>query len=229
MSRYYEFDDKKLPSVTSIISYCTDEFGLRKWAVNCAIDEIREWAEQESFVFKIDDFLEVLESAKDASNRISKEALEVGSDVHNYIEHYYKENKLTFLNSEQTKDAIYAFNNWDKDFNVTPIETEHTVYSDRWAGTLDLICDLTIKDDRKRYVIDFKTSKSLYKESSYQVAAYRSQCESDGCALVRLDKETGEYQFKDTTKTYEQDLKVFNLMAELFLERQPRVKKQVLG
>ena len=125
------------------------------------------------------------------------------------------------------------------------IEVEKTVYAYRWAGTLDFYGYF----DDKLYVIDWKTSKprnkksgkGIYPESRYQVAAYRSAMERKvniekieplswhepkGCGVLRLDKETGMPDWTDTSKRYEQDLRVFNAMVELYFLRHPIVAKR---
>ena len=92
--------------------------------------------------------------------------------------------------------------------------------------------------DDKEYVLDWKTSKKLYKESHYQVAKYRelynylsfpkvgSKSCVMGCGIVRIDKKTGLPEFRDTTKTYKKDLAVFEAMVDLFYLRHPRLRKE---
>jgi hypothetical protein len=116
------------------------------------------------------------------------------------------------------------------------------VYGNGWAGTLDFVGYL----NGKLYVIDFKTNKGkVYKEAHYQVAAYRScvvlveqdrytdgsyarsetEIRPEGCGVLRLDKETGMPEWKDTSKTYLQDLEVFNNMVTLYFSKHPRIAK----
>lgn len=75
------------------------------------------------------------------------------------------------------------------------IATEDTVYTDRYAGTRDWKVELKWKEQEGIYTIDFKTSARLYPEYRWQVSAYASV---DGTkpGLLRLDKQTGEYEFK---------------------------------
>jgi len=48
----------------------------------------------------------------------------------------------------------------------------------------------------------------------------------EGSAIIRLDKETGEFEFKDFSKRYESDLNIFNKMVELFFARHPILAKK---
>ena len=82
--------------------------------------------------------------------------------------------------------------------------------------------------DGKKYVIDWKSSKAIY-ASDYgpQIAAYRSTFDDvEGCGILRLDKLTGEPEWKDFSKRYESDLNIFNKMVELYFARHPIIAKK---
>ena len=147
----------------------------------------------------------------------------------------------------QAMNSFNAFNAWQKEHNLKPIALEQTVYGDGWAGTLDFYGYF----DSKLYVIDWKSSKAHYPEMRYQVAAYlwaiRQQIIGKydptfeewpfvernylpkGCGVLRLDKETGLPHWKDTSKSYEQDLRIFNRMVDLYFERHPIIRKRARG
>lgn len=250
---YYKKDEWLYPSVTKIIDDCTDKSApLMGWATGEMGKWIRkncEFIEDDNM-----DFFNVSEddlgSARFAYKDVSQEALDVGSEVHHAIEKYlggilektrgpeYADDIIDGL-SGQSANAFGAFLQWADEHNLKPIALEQTVYGDGWGGTLDF----TGYFDGKLYVIDWKSSKAHYPEMRYQVAAYRwatteknagsivggnrpypSQ-EVQGCGVLRLDKETGLPDWKDTSKSYEQDLKTFNAMVELFFARHPRIKK----
>ena len=189
---------------------------------------------------------------------VSQKALDIGSEVHNAIEVYLKReiarkddgephwditDPIYAKLSRQAMNAFNAFNAWQKEHNLKPISLEQTVYGDGWAGTLDFYGYF----DSKLYVIDWKSSKAHYPEMRYQVAAYRWAMqemndedyasishdykghEIRGCGILRLDKETGLPDWKDTSKSYEQDLKIFNRMVDLYFERHPIIRKRARG
>jgi len=261
----YTKDGIKYPRCTQIISDCTDKSGaLTQWAANCCV----EWIRENGFLDQDLDYViteDQLNSARFAYKTVQDKALDVGSQVHAFIELYLnaKINKSeTILKmvdkyeklSGEVQNAFDAFQNWEKDHNLKPIELEKTVYGDRWAGTLDFYGYF----DDKLYVIDWKTSKpknkktgkGIYPEMRYQVAAYRSartylptekpkdfdehaakeakrlSNPIEGCGVLRLDKTTGICDWCDTSKTYEQDLRVFNRMVDLYFERHPIVAKR---
>jgi len=78
--------------------------------------------------------------------------------------------------------AEYAFESWQTwraSVELEPLHIEQTLYSKEheYAGTADLIAFVNLKDERHDYgrtlaVIDWKTGKRHYPESSIQSAAY---------------------------------------------------------
>ena len=255
MARYPRQDDpggkNVIPSVTEIISDCTDKSGaLTQWAANmCKLwiqencDALSDWDENNEERLYYEVFDSDLEKARFNFKTVSQKALDIGSEVHAKIELYLKEqlkgnhpsgyNMATTIEDEQAQNSFIAFLKWAEEHNVKPIRLEQTVYSHDglWAGTLDLNCWL----NGKRYIIDFKTSKAFYPEHRYQVAAYRLAIEDEtlheedfpeGCGILRLDKESGKPSWHDTSKTFEKDLRVFQAMFELYKLRHPIIIKR---
>jgi len=267
----YEKEGIKYPRCTQIISDCTDKSGaLIQWGANCVVEWIRENCDKfyneyeegtQDKTYIIDDY--VLNQARFAYKTVSDKALDVGSEVHNAIEVFLKReiarkddgephwditDPIYAKLSKQAMTAFNAFNAWQKEHNLKPIELEKTVWGCRWAGTLDFYGYF----DDKKFVIDWKTSKpknkktgkGIYPENRYQVAAYRSEMnkeiisgwnchqkfrdfvdenEIQGCGVLRLDKETGMPDWNDTSKSYERDLQIYNAMVELYFLRHPRI------
>ena len=240
MARYPKQDDPNgenvVPSVTEIISDCTNKGGgLTQWAANCCAEHIKNWVSDPECPYTGQEILDVLDKARFAHKTVSDKALDVGSEVHNAIEMHLQDKPFN-LTTKQAENAFQAFCKWELDVALKPFELEKTVWGSRWAGT----CDFIGLYDDKLFVIDWKSSKAFYPEMRYQVAAYRDAIQTelsrestltfiDGCGILRLDKETGIPHFKDTSKTYEQDLKVFNAMVDLYFERHPLIAKRLRG
>ena len=248
----------KYPRCTNIISDCTDSSGaLTQWAANMVVEYMKEHLSDDPFCpYKGSEIFEKLEKARFNFRKVSQKALDIGSEVHDQIEKYLKAcmvgkslgETLSLVDamenlSEESKNAFGAFLKWKDENNLKPISLEQTVWGERWAGT----CDYLGYYKDKLYVIDWKTSKAFYPEMRYQVAAYRwaineknagsivggnrpypSQ-QIQGCGILRLDKETGMPEFKDTSKSYLDDLRVFNCMVELYFARHPRIRKRFEG
>ena len=185
----------------------------------------------------------MLDQARFSYKTVSQTALDVGSEVHAAIEKYLKgvmvgkgDHSEIWGDSscEQVANAFNAFLGWMEEHEVKPIALEQKLYGPYWAGT----CDFVGWFNGKVYVIDWKTSKAFYPEMRYQAAAYRWAWNhfgdgtdrrivpAEGCGVLRIDKETGIPEWKDTTKSYDKDLRVFNAMVELYMLRHPRISKK---
>jgi len=216
-----------LPSVTKIIGDFSDKSKVRaltQWSAN----QVVAWVKlncaktKGSFpYYRVSD--EQLNRARFNFRDVSDTALEVGSAVHKAAEEYLNIGKKIETDNAQIKSGFNAFLEWLYKNKVEPITVEETVYGNYWAGTLDLRCWLRMKGwkERKQYVIDFKTSKTLQKiDMGPQIAAYRSVFpDVQGSGILRLDKETGLNEWWDASGQYEKDLKVFNKMVELYMLR----------
>lgn len=223
MGRYYKINDKELPSVTTIIADCTDKSRpLTQWAANMTVEWIKKNCSKSDMMrYQVTE--DQLNEARFNFREISQEALDIGSAVHHAIETWLETGEEPKGLSEQALTAFVAFLEWAEKFEIETIATEQKVYSDCWAGTLDLKCKLL----GKQGIIDFKSSKSIYPEYRYQLAAYRSvDDDNEFHAVLRLDKETGYPEYKDFSKTYKKDLNVFNKMVALYFARHPRIAKK---
>ena len=230
MSRYYKYNGLELPSVTTITGQL-DKPALMPWAANCAIDYLIEDIDN-NVDHRFDIGLEwvtlssvhiTAESARKNYRTVSRKALDIGSRVHGAIEDYLNIGKEPYNPSDEVLSAFLAFLEWFDENNVQPIQAEKTVYGEKYAGTCDLVCLL----DGEKYLIDFKSSKGIYPEMRYQVAGYRQTDESiKGCGILRLDKITGLPEWKDTSSTYEDDRRVFNILVDLWWATHPRKRAQ---
>jgi len=236
MSRHYKIDGFELPSVTTIISDCSDKSGaLTQWAANMVVEWIRSHCRPSRITE--DTWIatgENLDEARFNFREVSKTALDIGSETHAWIENYLKTGKQSKIENDKVMAASVAFLEWKDEVQLQTIYLEQTVRGDYWAGTLDFLGWIKLKEwkERKLYVIDFKTSKAIYADSmGPQIAAYRSSVDTishttDGSGILRLDKETGLPEFKDFSKRYESDLNIFNKMVALYFARHPRIAKK---
>ena len=96
---------------------------------------------------------------------------------------------------------VKAFLGWEEECKPEWIYAERKVYCDKYkyAGTVDAVA----KINGRVCVIDFKTSKKIYKPYHLQVTAYAQAIKRmDGLRrwplgiILRLDKETGKFEHK---------------------------------
>ena len=227
--RYYKNKGKRYPRRTSIDGQL-DKPGLVYWSANCACDYILESLKLPQ-TLPIESTLPVIiESARKEWRKISKEARDIGSEVHAAIAVWLKTGKEPKDPSPEVLSGFVAFLEWIETWkSVKTLETEKTVYADRWAGTYDWLVRL----DGEVWLIDFKSSKEPknkkpYEEWRTQLAGYRSQePRAEHHAVLRLDKLTGFPDFYDLSEHYEQDLKVSNCLVDLWYLRHASFKQEI--
>lgn len=184
----YKVDGEPYLSVTKAIGVI-DKPALRWWYANqvyLAMVKDPGLGEQEAMA---------------APYRSSKKAMTRGTTIHSIIELYRDHGKQLNKAPEHIVPYVKAFYQWIKDNEVEVVEHERTVVSHkyRYAGTLDLLCQLN--GSKEKVVIDVKTSKdgNIYPESSLQVSAYINALQEEGEEVtngyVLALSESGTYTF----------------------------------
>jgi len=238
-SRYYKHDGVDKPSVTTICGLL-DKPALMYWAVNCCADYILDYVKlitnpelpdnPSGTLIRVEDLYPIIESSRKNFRNVSKKAMDIGSRVHDAIEQYLNTGREPFKPGDEVEAGFLSFLEWQDKHHFKSIATEQTIYGDRFAGTCDLICEL----DGKQYLIDFKTTNvaedsPAYPEHRYQVSAYRSCVPNvEGCGILYLHKTTGYPNWRDSSSTYESDLKVFNILVDLWYATHPNVSKRIV-
>jgi len=249
MPRYRKQGDTKgkkvIPSVTEIISDCTNSSGpLTQWAANMCKEWIVENANftGNSGVYYEIDYYRITEKELDEMRfnfrKVSQKALDIGSTVHGLIEEYlnlcmtegdfdYKEWMLSELNyGPEVFNAFNAFLDWESKHKLKPIALEQTVYINIDGYEIGGTLDYKGYFNDKIFIIDWKSSAGFYPEMRIQTAAYRSIHEdAEGNGVLRLDKSTGQPSWHDCSKSYEKDLEIFKTMARLYMMRHPKIAK----
>jgi hypothetical protein len=213
--RTYNIDGIEYISVTEIIGQIDKSDALKQWAVNVTLDYIK------NNIFNIGSIEQVKYIHKDISN----EAKEIGTEAHNIIEYCIKNNyfppdyEMTNYYNE-TINCLEAFHTFYNDHNIEWLESELVVWNKEYlyAGTLDAIAII----NGKKYIIDFKTSNAMRDGYDLQLAAYlyaynkTNEKKINNCAVLRLDKNMGIYEFKDFTKDIERKFQAFLKQVDFF-------------
>ena len=160
-----------VPSVTNIIGVL-DKPALPRWS---AIEVAKKaWELRLSLPeMEQDDAIDVL---KGAPWRKSTRAADRGTTIHAYLEARMLGLTPEIVEGEalRYRDAAEA---WLDDWQPEVIATERTVFGPDYAGTGDLWC----MRDGKVTIVDFKTSKAIYKEAALQIAAlWAAPVQADG-------------------------------------------------
>lgn len=220
MSRAYTIDGTDYPSVTTVLDCLGKGDALLHWAVKCATLYIRQ---NRGLGLSLD---ELLSKAEQNWKMAKEEAAGIGTEIHDLIEVYIKEGRdAVGKYRPEVTHGFLAFLEWEKAHGVKWIKSEMQIVSHvhGFAGTLDAIC---IYEDRP-YVIDFKSSKSFYDTFGMQIAAYRKAAEEmghtiEGTGILRLDKVTGEPEWKDYSKDYDKDVTAFLKLLDFYYHQKQR-------
>jgi hypothetical protein len=164
-----------------------------------------------------------LRKAKTAHRTVSKEATDIGSLAHDYIEKFIRNEKPELPVNEQARNCCMAAQDWMLKHKFQPLDPERKIYSRkyRYAGTLDCPCFI----DARLSICDWKSSKGFFPEMALQLAAYQAAWQEMGMGevrrryVIRLGKTDGAFEEKwFDHKTFRRDLKAF-LAAKTIYER----------
>jgi len=194
-----ELDMVQIPSVTRIIDACFPKH-LTDWAVKAGADA---YVETRAHDLEVSERVELITTAY---KKIGEEAANIGSRVHHWLRLYIDEAQPEeFESPEGGEKCIDAFREWEKSKQVKWEASERIVFQAaralRYAGTADALAEI----DGQKFVVDFKTSKKIYKSYHLQVAAYASALNEElgleydkgyQGLILRLDKESGKFQEK---------------------------------
>lgn len=222
MSRSYGIEGVEYPSVTTILGVLSKGDALLGWAAKCAVAYVRD----NHAAVGVETALKLAEfSWREARD----EAADIGTEIHNLIHKYIKFGRdATGSLRPEVENGFLAFLDWEKEHRVQWISTELQVVSrvHGFAGTLDAICLF----DGKKYLIDFKSSKGFYDGFDMQLAAYRVGAaelgnHTEGCGILRLDKETGVPEWKDYSDVQDQAQAAFVALVKFYyLQKNRRLK-----
>jgi hypothetical protein len=120
---------------------------------------------------------------------------------------------------DAAENSFIKYLDWRKRHDVQPIHTEQGFVSERYqyGGTIDCYCLL----DGRPTLVDFKTSKDIYDEHWYQVAAYRQLLEEasysvDEVRILQIGRANeGDFQERHRTDT-SVELRIFLAALEIY-------------
>jgi len=182
-----EFDEKKhvyrvegaiVPSVTGITGIIDKSGPLMWWGIGQALAYVEE--QLHKGVLDLTDEVERKKFFHDAHRahfRASKEATDIGTMAHEWIEKYLAGENPSAPKNKKLRATVESWREWAAPLNLIPIETEFKCYSKEngYAGTCDF--DGWVGDER--CIVDWKTGKAVYPEHKLQTAAYLAAREEE--------------------------------------------------
>lgn len=195
-------EKERLVSVTSALGIIDKSAALIYWSTGLARDyltaHLSELQEANPEV--------ALHMIKDASmlhKKAKEKAADIGTQIHDWIEHFIKDNKAPEL--PKTKEVVHginAFLEWVDQHKVKFLTSERCVYSKKYKYVGKMDADAIIGG--KRCLIDYKSSKALYSSYHYQTAAYQMADEEESGKpytgnrwLIRLGKDDGTFEAQE--------------------------------
>jgi len=212
--------------VTTVCNILSTGDALIQWAANCTAEYIAEHYEDN---MTPSDVKTLSNKARFSFRDVSKEARDIGSEVHEIISQYIKakihgdELDLTKYNTykDEVENGFLAFLDWEKINNVEWLDSEFVVHHDDlfYAGRVDGLCCI----NGRLTLVDFKTAKGFYDGYDLQLYAYKmavvymtnnliyfdpkifNETDELDIGVLRLDKETGLPEYKDYSEKYNPD------------------------
>lgn len=220
------YDGRRLTSVTTVLGIVSKGDAIPQWAVNQAIEYIRENLKGELTSEDVD---LILHGAKLRWRSVRQEAADIGTQAHNWIERYLKGENPEWPEHPNVRNSCEAAVKWIEQHHWITRAIEQQLYLPDLgvAG----ICDWWAEIDGELCVPDWKTSKALYGTYRYQTAAYAKAIEEEyGIKsrtrwLLRIDKETGEFEDLRIPKSeFAADYRAFKAAVQLY-KREQEVSK----
>lgn len=207
---------RRLAGVTTFIKIM-DKPALVRWAVRTTVEYIRENLEELQ-----NDPHQILQNAKEESDRQKDLAAEIGSAIHGWIEDHINGDNPEMPEDERVLQGVVHFLDWVSEHKVKFISSEQIVYSRTfdYVGTLDIIAEV----DGELCLIDIKTGNGIYAEVKMQTAAYRSAWQEEqkqelsGRWVWRISKETEEQYVERMNKKGKTDFAPFKPFEAVYLD-----------
>ena len=198
---------KRLKGVTTYTGQIDKSRPLIIWATKLFTAKIKELM-GEGVSFTPTDINSMLAVGEVAHREKKEEAASIGDYVHEFAEQYSKDRKEKEA-YERMKEELgdvptgmlapvqtgcVGFIGWLKREKVKILSAEKIVYSRKigFVGTYDAIVEI----NKKKYLADYKTAKSMYSEYIYQGSAYFKAYEEenpkiklDGVMVIGITKE----------------------------------------
>lgn len=192
----YTVEEEVIPSVTTILGIINKPM-LVNWAANTAVDYVAEIVKPGISLDEVQ-IASMLEGARKAPYQKKKDAGQIGTLVHQWVEDYIHGRNPETPTNEGIKKSVEQFLSWVNIYKVKFLVSEQPIYSKqyKYTGTLDFVCNI----DGDLYIGDLKTSKGIYSEYFIQTAAYRYARTEEfpsekykGQIIIRVGKD-GEFE-----------------------------------
>lgn len=204
-SHFYTINDDEtmLPGVTTALSSIAKP-ALVPWAAKTATDNIKEYLMQHATgrILTVEEIEKACLEGKNLYKKKSAEAADIGSRAHKAINAIVEGREPVV--DEETKIPVEAFRKYveTKALKIEMGDTKIASAIHKYGGSLDAIGI----EDGKVIIVDFKTSKAIYAEYAFQVAAYSYAFQETygldylpDALIIRVGKDKPDFEVKRVT------------------------------
>ncbi len=232
---YDDFDPewRVYPSVTTVIHAGVNKADvLTGWAVNCALEVFKEkiipGTEYDEVQLRT-----IAAEMKRARYAKKEKAADIGTISHDWINKYLERwiqngspQDAKLPTNDAASSCVTAALGWMKKSGFSPTLTERVIFSRQFGyiGMMDATSS-TASVYGQKAIVDWKSSKDLYPEYRFQLAAYlNAVAEETGIDpaeydrfLIKLGKEDGDFkEMKLPKEEYPRDLAAFLGMIPVY-------------
>ncbi len=238
--RLYWHKGKPVPSVSTVTKMFNNGIPFN-WPATRCVNYIK--SDMINPEFSLEDSLEF---AIEDAERYIQECSDLGTLIHDSVAQYFISGVREVVIPHDMLIDRYLItkmlNNlwkWIDKYHVVPILVEKAMSNDKYAGTLDLLCEIDSEaietkrwctahkvdfpqpHRRVRALLDWKVTKSYYDDMPIKLSAYKHLLHAkgypcDAMIIVRFSKDTGSLNVKDYTAEYEDSFITFDLACQLF-------------
>ena len=205
----YLLEGKSVPGASSISGILPKPW-MAPWASKLAVETVAQFWKAGKKYDK-EEIAQYLSLAKGAHTIRKNVALTAGTDAHAWFEAFIKTGTEPPIPEDtEVANSIEAFRKWRDSHEIEWLLSEVIVGSitHQVAGKLDSVALI----DGKLTLVDFKTSKAIYKEEYYiQTALYKMMLEEMGCPVIeqrlilRVPKDESGFEAHIVESDYEAD------------------------
>ena len=239
--RLYWHGGKPVPSVSTVIKIFNNGIPFN-WPATRAMDYIKSNMIDPDF--SLEDAL--IDASHDAEAYMD-ECSAIGTAIHDAIAQYFITGSKEYTIADEprvvdefvVKKMMVNVFKWLEKYHVVPILVEKALSCDKYAGTLDLFCEIDSEAiETKRWctarkldfpqphrvyraLLDWKITASYYDDMPVKLSAYKKLLADGGYCpermiIARFSKDTGSLNIKDYTDEYVDSYKTFDLARQLF-------------
>lgn len=210
---YVDGEKVKCPSVTTVTGVVDKSGPIQSWAIKETLAVAKSLIQPGQY-YSVSELEKIWEASRKASYVKKKEAAEVGTIAHQWLELFFNnQNPDMPPEDHPSYPCVVAALAWVRDHDVKFTCNERPIYSiiHQVSGRLDGVAFV----DGKKSVIDFKTGNQIYGEAYMQTAAYQNFYEEETGdkveqrVVIRLSKEKGDFFSCTLDSNYERDFNAF--------------------